>query len=102
RTANTEHCTSSLHDALPISGAPTGYLLELAAMDLVYHQAPTESIEERVDRLYEVLHGMAESGLTGTHVMDFHPGSQEILERYEADRKSTRLNSSHVSISYAV
>lgn len=70
--------------AVDDEGAPTGYLLELAAMDLVYHQAPTESIEERVDRLYEVLHGMAESGLTGTHVMDFHPGSQEILERYEA------------------
>ncbi|NWN89606.1 MAG: amidohydrolase [Micrococcaceae bacterium] len=66
------------------TGAPTGYLLELAAMDLVYSQAPTESMQERVERLGEVLNGMAQAGLTGTHVMDFHPGSQEVLERYEA------------------
>src|SRR5699024_2446332 len=59
------------------TGAPTGYLLELAAMDLVYYQAPAESLEERVDRLDDALNGMAIAGLTGTHVMDFHPGSQE-------------------------
>lgn len=65
-------------------GKPTGYLLELAAMDLVWSQAPIETIEERADRLLEALEGMADSGLTGTHVMDFHPGSQELLELLES------------------
>ncbi|TDP90855.1 hypothetical protein EDF62_2509 [Leucobacter luti] len=64
-------------------GTPTGYLLELAAMDLVLAQVPAEPIEVRAERLTAVLTGMAASGLTGTHVMDFHPGSREVLELLE-------------------
>lgn len=66
------------------SGSPTGYLLELAAMDLVLAQIPRESIELRADRLSEVLDGMARAGITGTHVMDFHEGSREVLELLES------------------
>ena len=65
-------------------GAPTGYLLELAAMDLVLRQIPAESHEQLADRLATVLEGMAASGITGTHVMDFHPGSREVLEILES------------------
>lgn len=65
------------------AGSPTGYLLELAAMTLVLDQIPVEPLESRADRLTEVLTGMAASGITGTHVMDFHPGSREVLELLE-------------------
>ena len=66
------------------AGEPTGYLLELAAMDLVLRRIPTEGHEALADRLAEVLGGMAASGITGTHVMDFHPGSREVLEILES------------------
>ena len=65
-------------------GAPTGYLLELAAMDLVLAHIPSEGTDELADRLGVVLDGMAASGITGTHVMDFHPGSREVLETLES------------------
>lgn len=65
------------------AGAPTGYLLELAAMTLVLDQIPVEPLDSRAARLTEVLAGMAASGITGTHVMDFHPGSREVLELLE-------------------
>lgn len=65
------------------SGDPTGYLLELAAMDLVLAQISQEPLEVRAERLAEVLAGMARAGITGTHVMDFHDGSQEVLELLE-------------------
>ncbi len=64
-------------------GSPTGYLLELAAMDLVLERVPPEPLDRRADRLTEVLAGMAASGITGTHVMDFHDGSREVLELLE-------------------
>lgn len=66
------------------NGAPTGYLLELAAMGMVLAQIPAETLEQRAHRLSEVLHGMAETGITGTHVMDFNPGSREVLELLES------------------
>ena len=69
------------------NGRPTGYLLELAAMNLVLQQIPAETLEDRASRLESVLDGMALVGLTGTHVMDFHPGSQEVLELLESRRE---------------
>src|SRR3989442_4141103 len=71
-TATTEIYTLSLHDALPISQTHP-------------HQACTCSIDIRTT--FEVIDGIA--------------------KRYfkvvaKGDRKSTRLNSSHVRISYAV
>ncbi|UOR00995.1 amidohydrolase [Leucobacter allii] len=65
-------------------GEPTGYLLELAAMDLVLARIPAESLEDRAERLEAVLAGMAATGITGTHVMDFHDGSREVLELLES------------------
>lgn len=66
------------------AGVPTGYLLELAAMTLVLDQIPEETLAARAERLSTVLAGMARAGLTGTHVMDFHPGSQDVLELLES------------------
>src|SRR3712207_9394119 len=86
-TATTEIYTLSLHDALPI-------------------------LEDR--QLGEPLHGHgAVPALVGPHHdglppavrLVFHALQREALlvaDGAEADRKSTRLNSSHANISYAV
>src|SRR5699024_11968240 len=74
--------TLSLHDALPIW---TQHGDELQVTEFV-------ASEKGVDALDVLRYG------TGEHGEDVE-GSAENIER---DRKSTRLNSSHVSISYAV
>src|SRR2546430_5939721 len=79
-TATTEIYTLSLHDALPIleEGEDDRLPLEIAQMDRI----PQHAISRRA-RKREVGRGRAD------------------LERLQ-DRKSTRLNSSHSQISYAV
>src|SRR5207249_11495980 len=88
-------CTLSLHDALPISilhspGQDVGaqWIRRRAAAEEL-----TESGAEAHERIGAELRGTAH-GRSG----------QELGERIHrrVDRKSTRLNSSHVSISYAV
>src|SRR5439155_25619040 len=74
--ATTEIYTLSLHDALPISiltGSHLGPLTEFDAIGRVVRTTPS----------YQIV---------------FDAGGQIISQ----DRKSTRLNSSHVAISYAV
>src|SRR5438045_7081410 len=77
-TATTEHYTLSLHDALPIftmTERPTGCTVIL-----------TEA-----------------GAVAGVDVRGSAPGTMETdLHRSPQDRKSTRLNSSHLGISYAV
>src|SRR3712207_8150606 len=73
-TATTEIYTLSLHDALPIFHPLLGRLLE---------------------GLLLLLRLAGEVGAGG--VKQLHVGVHELL-----DRKSTRLNSSHANISYAV
>src|SRR5258707_15080514 len=72
-TATTEIYTLSLHDALPI------WILERVA---------SESVSRLLGRVHRVsrIHARRRSALSGL----------------AADRKSTRLNSSHANISYAV
>src|SRR2546422_6425196 len=73
-TATTEIYTLSLHDALPIS------LIEFAER----HHGDAEIVSRRVEG-------------------DIHRSTwREIASRSRQDRKSTRLNSSHGYISYAV
>src|SRR5207245_11741908 len=86
-SAPTDLYTLSLHDALPISATPSlgehTILLNLAA----------ETLECDFKRI------------TGVHFDLAHSVYQRVrrpLLRPELDRKSTRLNSSHGSISYAV
>src|SRR3712207_9059372 len=85
-TATTEIYTLSLHDALPISG------------DLVDHRdrrrqaaAEAQPGEEAQDPEHRLVRG--EGAQRGE--------DRERSDRAE-DRKSTRLNSSHANISYAV
>src|SRR5438876_2855709 len=77
-TPTTEIYTLSLHDALPISCAK-----KLAADHMGSHAV--FPLDERVYQL------MAQGFASGTALCQGSP-----------DRKSTRLNSSHPSISYAV
>src|SRR5690606_41238053 len=100
-TAGTDVYTLSLHDALPIYGMDQGALdhLELdsttADHDLLVARFTVRSVVG--DDIVEAL-------ATQTFSMDsFGPdGPASVLPDARVDRKSTRLNSSHVKISYAV
>src|SRR3712207_7806672 len=72
-TATTEIYTLSLHDALPISDSG-----------------------RRLRQLQDWEAGLNENELTAIHGSTGKPGC------LDQDRKSTRLNSSHANISYAV
>src|SRR5437868_8290845 len=72
-------CTLSLHDALPICvAAGAGGPLAAAARGPPHARRPGD-------------YGVTPGG-----------GGAAVARRHHEDRKSTRLNSSHVSISYAV
>src|SRR5256885_3441459 len=77
-TATTEIYTLSLHDALPISSMHFGYDPSL------------RPIKQDLDKAKRLL---AEAGFAGGLDVTLHG---------PRDRKSTRLNSSHLVISYAV
>src|SRR5690348_18120350 len=85
-TATTEIYTLSLHDALPIlvPGA-------LAEAVIVGHQLP--GVAAIIGAVDAALLGLDD----GPHAIRISAGNG-----YAEDRKSTRLNSSHPSISYAV
>src|SRR3712207_7811268 len=84
-TATTEIYTLSLHDALPIYAAITPAVRRLRALRRI-PLAPGES--RRVSFT-----------LTGDDLRYVAQDGRRVLE---PDRKSTRLNSSHANISYAV
>src|SRR2546422_8580348 len=84
-TATTEIYTLSLHDALPISQAAMP-----AATSGIHQRALTMS-----SATGHVLHG---NGIGGEQ----HDHPQQKSAEQHVDRKSTRLNSSHGYISYAV
>src|SRR3712207_6900229 len=81
-TATTEIYTLSLHDALPI----------LATVPSLLGWGK-QRIRGRVDELLELV------GLDPDEYRDRYPAE---LSGGQQDRKSTRLNSSHANISYAV
>src|SRR5690606_42008636 len=92
-------CALSLHDALPIS------------RENLLHEVRSEVTEERV-ALDDVVDLAVDEGLHA--VLDrvdrddldvdarLATGGLDRLDGAQTDRKSTRLNSSHVKISYAV
>src|SRR3712207_9041611 len=81
-TATTEIYTLSLHDALPIYAAVVGKA----------RMGARGTVPCVVDALRSCLQAAVDDGLSAVN-----PAS-----RLGADRKSTRLNSSHANISYAV
>lgn len=66
-------------------GAPSGYILEIRAMELVLSHAPEESLDVMAVRLREVLSGMAAAGIVTTYVMDYHRFTQPLMERLESE-----------------
>ncbi|MFS0732203.1 amidohydrolase [Microbacterium sp. 1P10UB] len=66
-------------------GSPSGYILEVRAMDLVLSYAPDESLEVMAARLRNVLDGMAAAGITTTYVMDYHRFTAPLMEILEQD-----------------
>src|SRR5439155_21317299 len=91
-TATTEISTLSLHDALPISVRGNRVSAAVWALDEL---APGLTIAGPAILAGRDATALVEPGWRGTT----HPSGAVLLER---DRKSTRLNSSHVAISYAV
>src|SRR3712207_8777976 len=84
KTATTEIYTLSLHDALPISATSAE-----VAVDFTHPDAVMDNLGWCIE------HGIhAVVGTTGF--------TDQRLDQLREDRKSTRLNSSHANISYAV
>src|SRR5207249_11450720 len=87
----TEIYTLSLHDALPISD--TARALEAEARERLLREAD-DAIYNRRNNAVEQERKIRENELNTEVAVQ--------TKQREIDRKSTRLNSSHVSISYAV
>src|SRR5205814_10294034 len=95
-----EPSTLSLHDALPISACPPGSFQEAVLAAVARAKAAVPVAESRIDTAAAlVLAGaveLLEEGRTA------RVGSPTDNSPTYVDRKSTRLNSSHLGISYAV
>src|SRR5699024_12079073 len=86
--------TLSLHDALPISFKWKDELAETTLRYIEWSASRTGLINPVA--VFDPVE------LEGTTVKRASVHNLSIMEELELDRKSTRLNSSHVSISYAV
>src|SRR5699024_12148056 len=98
-TSTTGIYTLSLHDALPILESVEFYAELLYKAKML--GGPKEFDQATVQKLYEIRRKM---GLSGKHPADLclNKNGKNCHNCGNGDRKSTRLNSSHVSISYAV
>ncbi|MFE0380624.1 amidohydrolase [Streptomyces inhibens] len=67
------------------AGRPTGVLCEGGAMSTVLGVIPERPAQEEAVRVRESLLGMARSGITSAHAMEFFDGSDEIYRAIEAD-----------------
>ncbi|WP_197074129.1 MULTISPECIES: amidohydrolase [unclassified Leucobacter] len=65
------------------AGGPTGWVLELQAMDLVLAHLPQAPLAVQADYLADALRRFAETGLTEVHALDFHEPSRELYEELE-------------------
>src|SRR5699024_11521987 len=88
----------SLHDALPIS---VGVTVNLLVIPPLRDQQASRYVDSINRRMCEVLISMAQEFSSDWDTDRAEAWFQE-TESMSTDRKSTRLNSSHVSISYAV
>src|SRR3712207_8884343 len=90
-TATTEICTLSLHDALPI------YVASVLGRELVAVGGRVRRCVTGGEARHATWGGARSAGhRPGAHAPDRGDGARH------QDRKSTRLNSSHANISYAV
>src|SRR5699024_11941726 len=101
-SSTTDTYTLSLHDALPISCRRTEIVLGILRID-----ATLDSVTAHLKFLILKLLARCYLDLLGHEVVigNFFGYRMLYLDtgiHFHEDRKSTRLNSSHVSISYAV
>lgn len=62
---------------------PTGWVVELQAMDLVLDRLPQAPLEVQAAHLREGLELLASGGLTRVHALDFHEPSEVLLRMLE-------------------
>src|SRR3712207_6891989 len=111
-TATTEIYTLSLHDALPISHSPNASRRPRVAAGASVRVRGASPVDVLVRTSSDVLMvapyaGITRSGSSGRRRVESpsQPGPPELPHMARptiGDRKSTRLNSSHANISYAV
>src|SRR5699024_12006788 len=88
--------TLSLHDALPISKSE--YLKSMLERQLTHYMSCNRrAVHDLIVSNRELISPILFAGLLSCFTGNVYSVSKLVL-----DRKSTRLNSSHVSISYAV
>src|SRR5439155_25224687 len=98
RTPTCDLSTLSLHDALPISVPPGEFDGFLAVARLTHHRQVGLGFEDHPEAAAQ------QRLVVRQQDRDAHQGLPSVASTRVAstDRKSTRLNSSHVAISYAV
>src|SRR5699024_12205628 len=95
-------CTLSLHDALPISpSADEDYAVIVEQTTLLSEDVLSGLLLWSIVTLL-VFTGLAVAAASWLSRRSFARIGQITTTTQQIDRKSTRLNSSHVSISYAV
>src|SRR5256885_9498938 len=91
------HARLSLHRPLPRRGRRmTGRALFVGRFQ-PFHRGHLSMVKRILESNSEIIVGIGSAQYSHTGENPFTAG-----ERYEIDRKSTRLNSSHLVISYAV
>jgi predicted amidohydrolase YtcJ len=65
-------------------GRPTGYVVELQAMDLVFAHHPEIPVPTAAEYVRAELAGLARAGLTGLHALDFTDPSEDVYRHLEA------------------
>ncbi|MFD4907280.1 amidohydrolase [Kitasatospora purpeofusca] len=65
------------------AGRPTGYVLELQAMDLVFAHYPEVPLDTAAAHVRAQLERFARSGLTGLHALDFGEPSEAVFRHLE-------------------
>ncbi|MFJ8038971.1 amidohydrolase [Kitasatospora sp. NPDC096147] len=69
--------------ATDADGRPTGYVVELQAMDLVFAHYPEVELPRAARYVAEQLHRLAAVGLTGLHALDFTDPSEAVYREIE-------------------
>nr|WES10821.1 amidohydrolase family protein [Streptomyces sp.] len=64
-------------------GRPTGYVVELQAMDLVFPHYPDIPVPTAAGYVRDQLDILADSGLTGLHALDFGDPSEDVYRHLE-------------------